>query len=136
MSNKRAIEEPDSRNVKQRGDRVGQLEESMVHFYMEQYEEMKSRHRHAMAMYQHAEHRASRLYRDRARLANELTAAHVQIEQVNTDYNYVHDMLIEMASVIPQRIRRSFEGRINFAANDNPPNIVDLVTDEELTESD
>lgn len=130
---KRPAEATNQRNVKIRRDKVGELEQSMVHFYMEKYEEMAKRHRHAMAVYRETERRAERLYRDRQELSLDLHATQIAFNELLHRYENEHNLLMQVALALPLHLRHLFEDRLDFITE---PQVINLISDEEMTDSD
>jgi len=134
MSNKRPAEAEPTRDDRPKRDKVGELEQCMMHYFMEKYATEKSRRKLAYAHYQQAEDRAARLYNERNHFANECDILASAQEVILAEYNNLRNTLLEMAEVLPVELRPQFMDRITF----DPviDTAIELVTDEELTESD
>jgi len=134
-SNKRPAETSNSRNVKIRLDRSGVVNECMVHYFMDRNEELERTLQATQATLSVTENRAMRLYDSRQEVIHDLRAHELALADLREDYNRTLGLLIEMSEILPIRLRRQFHGRIIFG--DRPmPRVVNLISDEELTESD
>lgn len=104
-------------------------------YYTEQYHEDRERLTELRGAYTRIEDQLTRVYHDARVIERDNERLQDRLHRSIIEGDGILTVALEMIRLVPEDQRSAFMGRITMLLA-GPPEVIDLVTDEELTDSD